>query len=178
MTAPRLLAVSHACSVAENQTVYGHLQALGWDVHLVVPHLWVHEYAPDSFPPAVLAGLEGRVDAQRVLGAGRVQRHVYLRRPSSVLRRVQPDVVFIEEEHYSLVARQWAGAVIRHRIPYGVQADENLDRPLPPLVRRFRRRVLGGAGFVAARSPTAARLAREWGARGATPIPPLARVSA
>jgi glycosyltransferase involved in cell wall biosynthesis len=43
-------------------------------------------------------------------------------------------------------------------VPFGLQADENLDRPWPLPARVFRRRTLAQAAFVAARSPTAAAL--------------------
>jgi len=48
---------------------------------------------------------------------------------------------------------------------FGVQCAENIDRDLPTPVRRLRTRVLRDAAFVAARSESAARLVRAWGAR-------------
>ncbi len=59
-------------------------------------------------------------------------------------------------------------------MPFGVQCYENIDRDLPLPVRRLRSRVLRNAAFVAARSDSAARLARAWGARGEVELAPPA----
>jgi glycosyltransferase involved in cell wall biosynthesis len=59
-------------------------------------------------------------------------------------------------------------------VPFGVQCAENIDRRLPPPVRWMRSRVLRKAAFVAARSETAAQLARSWGARGEVEFAPHA----
>lgn len=148
--------------VAANQAVYVALAELGNDVHLVVPHLWQHDYAQRPLPPEVDPQLVGRVHPGRVSTPGSVQRHAYLfPTPAAWLRRLQPDVVFIEEEYYSVPAAQWGRACTRAGIPFGVQADENLDRALPGPARVLRRRVLRDAAFVAARSPDAAHLVRQ-----------------
>lgn len=169
-----LLVVSHACVVPENQVVYGELVDRGWNLALVVPDRWRHEYAAADFAPRVSPGLEGRVVAAPIALPGRPQRHFYRCRPDRILRMLEPRVVFIEEECYSVPAMQWALAARRCRIPYGLQAYENLDRPLPRAARTIRSWVLPRAAFVAARSPTAADLARAWGACGHMALVPPA----
>ncbi|MGI8731571.1 MAG: methyltransferase domain-containing protein [Solirubrobacteraceae bacterium] len=168
----RLLVVSHPAAVAENQRVYLRLLELGWDVTIVVPHRWSHEYAAKPFVAQPLEGLEGRLRHGRVLLAGRPERHVYLRPPGGLIRELRPEVAFVEEETYTPVAAQWGLALQRAGVPYGVQADENLDRHLPVVARRARRFVLDSAAFVAARSPTAADLVRRWGGTLPTPLVP------
>jgi glycosyltransferase involved in cell wall biosynthesis len=104
--------------------------------------------------------------------AGRPQRYFYVARPGRVLARTQPDVAFVEEEPFSLVAAQWSLALSLRGVPFGVQCAENIDRAFPAPVRVLRRVVLQRAAFVAARSETAAHLARSWGARGrVAPVP-------
>ena len=168
----RLLVVSHPAVVPENQRVYLRLLGLGWDVTVVVPHRWRHEYAAEPFVARPLEGLEGRLRHARVLLAGRPGRHVYLRPPGRLIRELRPDVAFVEEETYAPVAAQWGLALRRAGVPYGVQADENLDRRLPAVARRMRWLVLDTAAFVAARSPTAAELVRRWGGTLPTPLVP------
>lgn len=168
----RLLVVSHPAVIGENQRVYLRLLELGWDVTIVVPHRWSHEYADGPFVPEPLAGLEGRLRHARVLFPGRPGRHVYVEPPRRIVRAVRPDVAFVEEETYTPVAAQWGYALQRAGVPYGVQADENLDRPLPAPARATRRFVLDSAAFVAARSPSAARLVRRWGGTLPTPLVP------
>jgi glycosyltransferase involved in cell wall biosynthesis len=170
--ARRLLVVSHASVLSVNQAVYLVLRERGWEVTLVVPHRWRHEYSSASFRPVALEGLEGRVLPVRTILPGRPQRHAYVARLRRLLRTVRPQVAFLEEETYSVPALQWGLAASAEGIPFGVQAAENLDRALPRPARVIRSIVLARAGFVAARSPKAGELARSWGATGAVELVP------
>jgi glycosyltransferase involved in cell wall biosynthesis len=158
MRRPRVLVVSHACVVSANQAVYLSLCELGWDLHVVVPSRWRHEYAGRAFAPQAWPGLEDRLLPRRVLFPGLVQRHLYAGGIRRLLDDLQPDVAFLEEETFSLPASQWAFALARGGIPYGLQAAENLDRRLHPVARAAQRHALSKAAFVAARSPRAAEL--------------------
>ena len=106
--------------------------------------------------------------------AGRPQRHFYLTRCHALSTGARPDVAFVEAEPYSLSATQWGQVFTRQGIPFGVQCAENIDRALPLPVRALRSRVLRRAAFVAARSDSAARLARAWGASGEVALAPHA----
>jgi glycosyltransferase involved in cell wall biosynthesis len=170
----RLLVVSHACVLPVNQHVYVRLLEFGWDVMLIVPNRWRHEFAPHEFDSRALPELQDRLIRLPIILPGRPQRHVYMRRPSRLLRELAPVAAFIEEETFSLPGFQWAMAASKADIPFGVQADENLDRHLPAIARRARQRTLSRAAFVAARSPTAGHLSRTWGARGAVGLVPHA----
>jgi glycosyltransferase involved in cell wall biosynthesis len=170
----RLLVVSHPCVVPVNQSVYAELQRRGWEIAIVVPSRWRHEYSTSDFAPSPLPGLERSLRPLPVALPGRPQRHAYLARPSKVIRDFRPDVVFAEQEPFSVAALQWGTAAARAGIPFGVQAAENLDRPFSPAARAIRRWILPGAAFVAARSPAAARLAVAWGARGSVEFAPHA----
>jgi glycosyltransferase involved in cell wall biosynthesis len=162
----RVLVVSHPAVVDVNQEVYRELQRRGWEVKIVVPRSWRHEYSHSKVTPRALAGLEEALIPVPVALPGRPQRHVYLARCGAICARVAPDVAFLEAEPYALAATQWGRALRRRGIPFGVQSYENIDRTLPAPVRRLRARVLHDAAFVAARSATAAELARDWGAAG------------
>jgi glycosyltransferase involved in cell wall biosynthesis len=162
----RLLVVSHPCVVSVNQAVYRRLGEVGWDPFLVVPARWRHEYAEKDFAPIPLAGLEDRLRPVRVVLPGRPQRHLYLTRPSRLIREIRPRVAFLEQEPFSLSALQWGLALSRAGISFGVQAAENVDRPIPRPARWIRCWILRRAAFVAARSPAAGELARRWGAAG------------
>ncbi len=170
----RLLAISHPAVVNVNQEVYRELQRRGWEVTIVLPSRWRSEYTRRTMSPQKLAGLEQALRPVPVALRGRPQRHVYLTRCGALCSGVKPDVAFIEAESYSLAATQWAGVFARQGIPFGVQCAENIDRALPLAVRGLRSRVLRRAAFVAARSESAARLARAWGARGEVALAPHA----
>jgi glycosyltransferase involved in cell wall biosynthesis len=171
---PRLLAVSHPSVTTVNQEVYRELARRGWEVTIVLPSRWRHDYASAPLRPRPLAGLEGSLRPTPVVLPGRPQRHLYLARCRALARRLRPDVVFVEADAYALVATQWRLALGGLGIPFGVQCAENIDRPLPAPVRRLRTGVLRRAAFVAARSDSAARLARAWGARGEVALAPHA----
>jgi glycosyltransferase involved in cell wall biosynthesis len=169
-----LLAVSHPAVIDVNQEVYRELGRRGWHVTLVVPRSWPHSYSDEPVIPRALPGLEDALHPTPVAFAGRPQRHFYLRTASALRAHPRPDVAFIEAEPFSLSATQWGFALARRGVPFGVQCYENIDRGLPAPVRAFRSRVLRNAAFVAARSESAARLARSWGARGRVGLAPPA----
>lgn len=170
----RLLVVSHPSVVSENQRVYAQLHGLDWDLTLVVPARWRHEYASRPFVPIPLPELAGRMRRVGVVFEGRPARHFYLGRLGRLIDWAKPEVAFLEEETFSVSALQWGWALRRRGIPFGVQADENLERTLPPAVVRMRTWVLGNAAFVVPRSPRAADLVRSWGAGGLITLVPHA----
>jgi glycosyltransferase involved in cell wall biosynthesis len=170
----RLLVVSHPAVVGVNQEVYAELRRRGWEPTVVVPAHWRDEFSGAELRPVPIAGMEGALRPTRVALAGRPQRHFYLTRPGRLIEQVRPDAAFLEAEPFSLVASQWRRPLLRRGIPFGVQAAENIDRALPAPVRRLRSLVLRDAAFVAARSESAARLARSWGARGEVRLSPHA----
>ncbi len=162
----QLLVVSHPAVLPINQLVYAELAHRGYRVDLIVPARWRNEYTPERFDSIPLPELSRRFHRRRVLFDGRPQRHMYLTNPLAELRRRHPAVVFCEQEPFSAAAAQWGLAARAVHIPFGVQMAENLDRPLPHSARVLRDLVLPRASFVAARSASAAQLAKAWGARG------------
>jgi glycosyltransferase involved in cell wall biosynthesis len=170
----RLLVVSHPAVVNVNQEVYRELARRGWEPTIVLPSRWRHDYASAPAPPQVLEGMADFLIPTPVLLGGRPQRHLYLTSCARICAGVRPDVAFLEAEPFSLAASQWHRTLQRRGIPFGVQCAENIDRDLPLPIRLMRSRVLRDAAFVAARSDSAARLARAWGARGEVELAPHA----
>jgi glycosyltransferase involved in cell wall biosynthesis len=160
--------------VSVNQEVYRELQERGWDVTIVLPSRWRSEYTQRDMTPQVLDGMEASLRRTPVALRGRPQRHLYLANAAALVRGARADVAFVEAEPFSLAATQWGRALKRLGVPFGVQCAENIDRRLPLAVRLLRSRVLRDAAFVAARSDSAARLARAWGARGEVALAPHA----
>jgi glycosyltransferase involved in cell wall biosynthesis len=171
----RLLVVSHPAVVTVNQEVYRDLAGRGrWDITIVVPDRWVHPYSDGLFRPEVLEGMETALHPMHVVLPGRPQRHFYVGRLAALCAEVRPDVAFIEAEPFSLSASQWRRIFSKQSVPFGVQCAENIDRKMPMPLRHMRDAVLKDASFVAARSETAAELARQWGARGKVAMAPHA----
>lgn len=172
--ARRLLVVSHPAVVSVNQLVYRELMRRGWDVTIVLPSRWRHDYAATALPPQHLEGMASSLLPTAVLFSGSPQRHLYLTSCRALCRKADPDIAFLEAEPFALPAAQWSFTLGRLGVPFGVQCYENIDRELPLPVRRLRSRVLRRAAFVAARSDSAAQLARAWGARGDVALAPPA----
>ncbi len=166
--------ISHPAIVNVNQEVYRELARREWDVTIILPSRWRHEYSRTPVRPGTLEGMQDALRPTPVLLAGRPQRHVYLTSCRAVCARSRPDVAFVEAEPYALAAMQWSRVFAKRAIPFGIQCYENIDRHLPFLIRRQRSRVLRDASFVAARSDSAARLARKWGASGEVALAPPA----
>lgn len=170
----RLLVISHPAVVSVNQEVYRELARRDWDVTIVLPSRWRHDYSSVATPPQTLEGIEAALLPTPVALSGRPQRHFYLANCLSLSVRARPDVAFVEAEPFSFSAAQWRLVFSRQDVPFGVQCAENIDRRFPIPVRWLRSQVLRDAAFVAARSDTAARLARAWGARGDVELAPHA----
>jgi len=168
------MVVSHPAVVPVNQLVYRELVQRGWSVTIVVPDRWRHPYSARPVTPKPIDGMQAQLTALPVALAGRPQRHFYLARCRSQCTKIRPDVAFIEAEPFSLSAAQWSRIFAKERVPFGVQCAENIDRALPPPIRWLRSSVLRRANFVAARSDTAANLARTWGATGQVRLAPHA----
>jgi glycosyltransferase involved in cell wall biosynthesis len=157
-----------------NQEVYRELARRGWEITIVLPSRWRHDYASADVGPQALEGLESALRPTMVVLSGRPQRHFYLARCGSICAQARPNVAFVEAEPFAIAAAQWRRVLNRRQIPFGVQCAENIDRDLPLAVRWLRSRVLRDAAFVAARSASAATLARSWGASGEVNLAPHA----
>jgi glycosyltransferase involved in cell wall biosynthesis len=167
-----VLVVSHPAVLPVNQLVYAELARRGWPIELVVPARWHHDFGPIA--PEPVPELAGHFHRIPVLLSGKPQRHTYVVRPSTLLRRFRPGAVFIEAETFSVAALQWAVAAHRQGVPFGVQAAENLDRQLPAPVRAWSQWIVHHSAFVAARSESAARRTAAQGATGDVRVVPHA----
>ncbi len=170
----RLLVVSHPAVVSVNQEVYRELQGRGWDVEIVVPARWRHEFSRGPMAPQALEGMEGSLLHPTPVRARRIapQRHVYLTRcggSAPAMARTSPSS---RPSPSRFVAAQWSSALSGWESPSGSSAPRTSTATCPCPVRWMRSRVLRDAAFVAARSETAGRLARSWGARGEVAFAP------
>jgi glycosyltransferase involved in cell wall biosynthesis len=166
----RVLVLSHACVVAANQSVYAELRKLEHEILIVTPGTWRHDFSESPIHPVAHSGLEGCLLPLAVSRAGAPQRFRYrgsLRR-NATIRAFNPDVCIIEEEAFSLAGLQCARFARSRKIPYAIQAAENLDRALPWPAKWWRRYVLRHASLVMARSRAAGERAASWGAPSAS----------
>jgi glycosyltransferase involved in cell wall biosynthesis len=162
----RILAISHACVVDVNQRIYRGLEGLGDAVTLVVPRTWRHEYSPGPFGPRLLEGFRGPLIDLPVSRPGSVPLHFYRARLDRVLREAQPEVVYVEEEPYSLAAYQWTRAAARAGVPCAFYAVQNISRRYPLPFRKAEAAVWRRSALALAASSDAAATLRARGYRG------------
>ena len=169
-----LLVISHPCVVPANQSIYRRMLQDGCSLAVGVPSRWKDDFHREWFAPLRLEGLEENIFNIPILFPGRPQRHLYFASSHAILKQLRPVALFIEAEPSSISALQWGAAARSLRIPFGVQAAENLDRTLPAPVIGYRTWLLERPRFVAARTYTAGQRVREWGARGEVVVVPHA----
>jgi glycosyltransferase involved in cell wall biosynthesis len=161
----RVLLISKAMRVASTQS---RATAIGREVDLtlVVPDRW------PGYVDEVLPAPEGyeRIELP-VMGPGRNHLHLY-RGLGSVFRQARPDLVHVDEEHYSLVTYQVGLVAHRAGVPFVPYTWQNIQRVYPPPFRWTERWVLHHAAHVLCGNQEAADVLRAKGYRGATTVVP------
>lgn len=169
----RVLAVSHAAVVDVNQEPFDALGRAGARVTLVAPRALVTDIRGRVIFRA-LDGFAGRLVTlpvaiggyRRWLGGQRGIHLILYRGLRRTVLAERPDVLFVEEEPYSLAAWQCARAAARAKIPFVIHENQNVARRLPPPFEAIRRFVLARAAGVTVRNRAAADLVRGLGFEG------------
>jgi glycosyltransferase involved in cell wall biosynthesis len=168
----RIVSIAHpAVSSEAGRLRYPFLAAKrDVELHLVLPAIW------KEFGRTIVAGPpEQNGFAVHVLpillpqaGPMNWYLHFYpgLRR---LLRRIDPDVIHLWEEPWSVVALQ--AQLLRGRAGLVLEVDQNILKRLPPPFEAVRKYVLGRADHVLSRSPDATMVVRARGYAG--PVTPI-----
>ncbi len=155
----RIAVISHACVIDVNQRLFNELcRRPQVEMLMVAPRRWrastgmVVDYAPMQaalFEPRPLP----------VIGSGRISLHIY-RGLAPVLRDFAPDVVYLDEEPYSLPAWQ----VLRICRPRGYRmcfaTEQNLVKRFPWPFSRVERQTLDYARLALPSAPAVAEVLR------------------
>jgi glycosyltransferase involved in cell wall biosynthesis len=166
----KLLVVSHACSVPSNQELYARVQEqTGWDVTLVVPHRWKHEYG--DLRASRWPGFSGTFVPLRVALRGNIPMHFYLASIKRLLRRECPDVIYVHHEPYGVSTAQVFRAA--GNIPIGFYSAQNLIKRYPWPISRWERHCHERAAFAFPVSRAVAEVLRAKGYRGPLEVLPL-----
>lgn len=162
----RVLALSHSAVVPAYRAKFQALaRRRGWDLHLALPEAWP-EGGKDVLAPS--SGREGRLQIHR-LGV-RLRGHVgfaHLKGLDRLALGLKPDLVYAEEEPFSLGALQALHAADLARAPFVFYTWENMDRRYKPPLNWVRRRVLAGSRGAVVGHGEGATLLQGWGWRGA-----------
>jgi glycosyltransferase involved in cell wall biosynthesis len=137
----------------------------GVDLTLVVPHSFGGvPYEPDSSDPYAT------VQLPLIMGS---QHHLHLYRGlNHVFRMVQPDLVHIDEEHYSLVTAVATRMAQRRSVPSVFFTWQNIMKRYPWPFRSWERYVLQRSAGAIAGSAEAADVLRAKGYRGPLAVIP------
>jgi glycosyltransferase involved in cell wall biosynthesis len=161
----RVLALSHSAVVGAYREKFRRLaQRKGWDLHLVLPHAWP-EGGQDVLAPA--AGREGRLQVHVL--AGRLRGRIgFASLPglSRLAAQLKPQLIYAEEEPYSLGALQALHAADVAGCRLAFYTWENMDRRYKPPLNWVRRRVLAHSAGAVAGNREGAGLLRSWGYQG------------
>lgn len=128
----KILAVSHSCVTDVNQALYVALnQISGVQVELVVPANWKSEYTGQSMTPQFLPGVTFPIHALPAAVPGHNSLHFYRSGLARVVQNAKADVVFIDEEPWSLAALQ-AGVICRRfKTPFVCYTKQNILKKYP-----------------------------------------------
>jgi glycosyltransferase involved in cell wall biosynthesis len=145
------------------------LVAAGADVTLAVPRLW-----PDAGSESVISGEPFSVLELEVRRAGDVNRHRYAKPDElrQLIAHVRPDVLDVQEEPFSVAARQVL-AVTPPSVPVVMYTAQNVDKRLPPPFSFYERQAHHRVSALYPCSRQAAAVARGKGFDGAIQVIPL-----
>lgn len=135
------------------------------DVHLVVPEVWYQFGRTMVADPSDDPRMTVHVMPIRLPRAGPMSWYLHfypgLRR---LIRDLDPDVIHLWEEPWSVVALQ--ARFLKGRAAMVMEVDQNILKRLPPPFEWVRKQVLRHTDYVLARSPEATAVVRARGYRG------------
>jgi glycosyltransferase involved in cell wall biosynthesis len=134
----RVLRVYHCGRDAGHRRRERALHTAGVDLTLVVPNTW-----PDAGAERILSAERFPIVELPIRRAGDVNRHRYLDPDvlSQLVREHRPDVLDIQEEPFSLAARQWLRAA-GDSLPVVMYTAQNLDKRYPPPFAQYEQQAL------------------------------------
>ncbi len=167
----KVLAISHSCVTDVNQQLYVALSRRpNVQVSLVVPANWKSEYSRKTLTPGRLSGVKFPIHALPVAAAGHNSLHFYSPQLDAVVREYAPDVVFLDEEPWSLAAGQVAGLCRRLRVPLVCYTKQNINKRYPALFRGIEQNTYRCSSAIAALSEEVQRVLRQKGFAGCSPL--------
>jgi glycosyltransferase involved in cell wall biosynthesis len=164
-----VLRVYHGGRNAAHRERERALVAAGVEVTLAVPASW-----SEGGSEAKLSSEGFRMVELPVTRPGDVNRHAYLRRDqlASLVRDVNPHVLDLHEEPFSVSARQWL-AVAPPEHPVVMYTAQNVDKRYPPPFSAYERHAHRGVAALYPCSRQAASVARGKGFEGLIEVIPL-----
>ena len=168
----RIVSIAHPAVSSESGRLRYPFLAAKRDVelHLVLPAIWKEFGRTIVAEPPKQTGFSVHVMPILLPQAGPMNWYLHfypgLRR---LLRKIDPDVIHLWEEPWSIVALE--AQLLRRRAALVLEVDQNILKRLPPPFERIRNYVLGHTDHVLSRSPDATMVVRARGYHG--PVTPI-----
>ncbi|MBR0829007.1 glycosyltransferase [Bradyrhizobium manausense] len=168
----RIVSIAHpAVSSEAGRLRYRHFASRpDVDMHLVMPATWQEFGRSMTAEPFQADGVSVHVLPIRIPHAGPMSWYLHfypgLRR---LLRELEPDVIHLWEEPWSVVALQ--AQILRRRAALVLEVDQNILKRLPPPFESIRKHVLKHTDHLLSRSPDATAVVRARGYAG--PVTPI-----
>lgn len=145
----RIMAVSHPSVTDVNQQFYAELEALGHQVHLIVPSNFRSAYSDSAIRVSRWPSFQGTIEERKVGLASNIPLHYYQTRLRPSMLKYRPDVLFVEEEPYSASAWQAYYASRNLRMKRVVYSAQNIYKAYPPPFRWMEQYVLANSDMAA-----------------------------
>jgi glycosyltransferase involved in cell wall biosynthesis len=168
----RIVSIAHpAVSSEAGRLRYPFLDAKrDVELHLVLPAVWKEFGRTIVAEPPKETGFSVHVLPILLPQAGPMNWYLHFYpRLRRLLRKIDPDVIHLWEEPWSIVALQ--ARLLKGRAGLVLEVDQNILKRLPPPFERIRKYVLGHTDHVLSRSPDATMVVRERGYAG--PVTPI-----
>jgi glycosyltransferase involved in cell wall biosynthesis len=129
----KLMVISHSVVTSVNQQLYSKVERqTGWTIMLVCPSNWRDDFGREKETER-WPEFGGELISLPVWRPGSIVFHAY--RPSLIrlLRRVRPDVIYVNHEPYAVATAQayMANAMVGRR-PIGYYSAQNIRKKYPP----------------------------------------------
>lgn len=164
-----VIRVYHSGRNAEHRKRDLALTALGVRVTLIVPQFWEERDSAPIVPDDRIQVIE--LPIKRPGDVNR-HRHVSSSKVHQVIRDLEPDLLDLHEEPYSLVTHQWLRKA-PSSLPVVMYTAQNLDKRFPPPFAQWERQALRRASGMYPCSRQAASVARGKGHGGLIRVLPL-----
>jgi glycosyltransferase involved in cell wall biosynthesis len=168
----RIVSIAHpAVSSEAGRLRYPYVAAKGdVELHLIVPAIWKEFGRTIMAEPRQETGFPVHVLPIRLPQAGPMNWYLHFYPGlGRLLRQIDPDVIHLWEEPWSIVALQ--AQMLRRRAALVLEVDQNILKRLPPPFEAIRKYVLRRADHVLSRSPDATTVVRARGYAG--PVTPI-----
>ncbi len=170
----KVFAVSHACVTDVNQQLYVELSKIdNNEVTLCVPENWRSEYSTEVIHPGILPAVDFPVKSLPVHLPGNINLHFYKSGAGKLLDNAKPDVMFIDEEPWSLATAQWLRLCRQRHIPAVVYTMQNIYKQYPFPFNLLEQRCYKTARAIPVLNDEARSVLKRKGFQGDAPYLPL-----